>query len=367
MVVYTKNHPEVLTSIRFAANTIFGDGYNSNPALNGFVQKYSERFKDLGIVSYYLPKLQRSEDIAGFFFSLENNRDLQKRNTDASFAKELHQDADFRIVFLVFYSAIIYHLAKLMKAKGLEAPAYITFSGTGSKVIDFADPRPRLKGLTKLTEAIFEKVSTFSNQTFDSESPSAINASPSSNASTSADASAVPPLNSDSGNSHPMKSAKPVDTKEPATIELKQYENPKEITCKGGLMIDQEIDIEDIKSVLLGDTGNRLLENEPLDYNSISEATNNSVLTEYQHFIDSFFSLHKQMNFSNEFGVNPTTIAIAKKALTTKAKEYLLLGIEQQLSELNEDKTVNIAESLFFYPLVGGLNKLAYDIYANEE
>jgi len=322
IVVYTKNHPEVLTSIRFAANTIFGDGYNSNPALNGFVKKYSEKFKDLGIVSYYLPKLQHSEDIAGFFFSLENNRDLQKRNIDASFARELHQDADFRIVFLVFYSAIIYHLAKLIKAKGLEIPAYITFSGTGSKVIDFADPSPKLKALSKLTKALFTWIADKKEVTSVSDSIE--------------------------------------------TIELKQYENPKEITCKGGLMIDQEIDIENIKSVLLGDTSGRLIENEPLDYNAITDDVIDSVLVEYRNFIDSLFDLHKTINFSQEFGVNPTTMAIAKKALTVKAKEYLLLGIEQQLKELNEDKSVTIAESLFFYPLVGGLNKLALDIYANE-
>src|SRR5690606_27660571 len=115
--------------MRISFINIFGNHYNFNIALYVFVSIYTEKFKDLGIVSYYLPKLQRSDDIAGFFFSLENNRDLQKRNIDASFAKELRQDADFRIVFLIFYSAIIYHLAKLMKAKGLEMPAYITFSG----------------------------------------------------------------------------------------------------------------------------------------------------------------------------------------------------------------------------------------------
>lgn len=346
MVVYTKNRPEILTSMRFAANTIFGDGYNSNPALNGFVKKYTEKFKDLGIVSYYLPKLQRSEDIAGFFFSLENNRDLQKRNLDASFAKELKQDADFRIIFLVFYSAIIYHLAKLMKAKGLDKPAYITFSGTGSKVIDFADPRPKLKGLSKLTDAIFSEINSKSmvdGSRLSTERPDEDHDI----LAASADALAA------NRASHPRASP----------IELKQYENPKEITCKGGLMVDEEIDIEDIKSVLLGDEDNTLLEDKHLDYSSVTDKLVNSILSEYENFIDLFFKLHKEVNFSKEFGANPATIPLAQRALTGKAKEYLLLGLEQQLESLKEDPSVEVSESLFFYPLVGALNKLAYDVY----
>ena len=352
MVVYTKNRPEVLTSMRFAANTIFGDGYNSNPALNGFVKKYTEKFKDLGIVSYYLPKLQRSDDIAGFFFSLENNRDLQKRNIDASFAKELRQDADFRIVFLIFYSAIIYHLAKLMKAKGLEMPAYITFSGTGSKVIDFADPRPKLKGLSKLTEAIFSEIYHAESEQTDHEQQANDSQATEEQDILAASADALAANKA----VHPMS----------GFIDLKQYENPKEITCKGGLMIDEEIDIDDIKSVLLGDVDNTLLEDNPLGYSNITNDLINNILSEYKNFVEMFFKLHKDLNFSKEFGANPSTINLAKTILTSKAKEYLLLGIEQQQKELIDDQAIEISESLFFYPLVGGLNKLAYDIYEEE-
>lgn len=150
------------------------------------------------------------------------------------------------------------------------------------------------------------------------------------------------------------------------SIELKQYENPKEITCKGGLMIDEEIEIEDIKSVLLGDTTNRLIENQPLEYKDISEELIESVLKEYRFFIDQFFGLHTRLNFSKEFGVNPATISIAQEALTAKAKEYLLLGIEQRVKELNDDESVAITESLFFYPLIGGLNALAFAVNGAE-
>ena len=128
-------------------------------------------------------------------------------------------------------------------------------------------------------------------------------------------------------------------------------------------MIDEEIEIEDIKSVLLGDRSGRLIEDQPLEYKDISEELIDAVLAEYRAFIDQFFGLHAKMNFSKEFGVNPATIAIAQEALASKAKEYLLLGIEQQLKELNDDESVTIAESLFFYPLTGGLNRLAFEVF----
>lgn len=313
IVIYKKNDPEILTSIRFAANAIFGDAYNSNPSLNGFINKYLEQFKDLGIASYYLPKFKRSEDITGFLFSLEHNQELRKRNIEASFAKELKQDADFRIIFLLFYSAIIYHLASIMRAKGMDSPAYLTFSGTGSKIINFADPRPKLKSLSILTQHIFEKVM---GKTLD-------------------------------------------------PIELKQYENPKEITCKGGLMIDKEIDIDDIKTTLIGNREKDFIEEKPITYPEISDALLYSVIGEYKDFIRLFFQLNEEMNFSKVFGTQPASAEAYQEILTGKAKEFLLLGIEQKNEEFNEEKASVLNESLFFYPLIGSLNRLAYSISEN--
>jgi 2-amino-4-hydroxy-6-hydroxymethyldihydropteridine diphosphokinase len=56
-----------------------------------------------------------------------------------SYNNEIINDDDLKIVFLIFYSSIIYHLAKLMKQKEMKAPRYITFSGTGSKIISITD------------------------------------------------------------------------------------------------------------------------------------------------------------------------------------------------------------------------------------
>ena len=39
-------------------------------------------------------------------------------------------------IFLLFYSSIVYHIAEMMKIKGMEAPRNILFSGTGSKTLN---------------------------------------------------------------------------------------------------------------------------------------------------------------------------------------------------------------------------------------
>lgn len=114
----------------------------------------------------------------------------------------LSQDDDLKILFIYFYSAIIYHIAELMKAKNIELPKHIVFSGTGSKILTIITPD--LKILANLSKKIFEGVY---NQNFDSDG---------------------------------------------LTIETEK-EMPKEVTCKGGLMSNPEdltIDVREIKATL---------------------------------------------------------------------------------------------------------------------
>ncbi len=67
----------------------------------------------------------------------------------------LQEDEDFKIVFILFYTSIIYHIAKIIKEKGLAVPRHITFSGNGSKLIKVVSTDSKL--LAKYTKLIFEK------------------------------------------------------------------------------------------------------------------------------------------------------------------------------------------------------------------
>lgn len=323
VVVYKNNQPELLTSFRFAANSIFGDAFGRSSSINGFIQKYLERIKylldtnnqyDLSKVLEDVKEKGKSEDIVAFFFSIEKNRKIQEQNIPISFTKKLMLNSDFKIIFILFYASIIYHVAKLMKAKSIDLPRYITFSGTGSKIINIADSSDKLSTLTELTQIIFKKV-------FDKE---------------------------DIGK-----------------IELKQDQNPKEISCKGALKATAtNTSIDKIKAVLLGTTENILIPDVPKTYNDLDSETENSIITEYSSFIEWFFALNKEFSFKNHFGINPSHLELYKEFLKENAMDDLKFGIQEKKKELEGDLDINLEETLFFYPLIGGLNHLAYKIHS---
>ncbi|MGD1894397.1 MAG: hypothetical protein ACFB15_27855 [Cyclobacteriaceae bacterium] len=319
IVIFQNNQPTVLTSFRFAANAIFGDGFHGSAAINGFVRRYAEeigrllqenRQNELLRVYNAIVEEQRSQDIIAFFFSLEENKHVKEQNIPVSFHAMLKEDEDFKIVFLVFYTAIIYHLAQLMRAKGLEMPRHVLFSGRGSKVVNIVDPSPNLNSLSSLTRLVFKHV-------YEAEANS---------------------------------------------IELEQYAEPKEITCKGGLLSDVDVEIDQIKTVLLGTGNGVLVPEQPLKYPEVTDETLKQVLGEVDEFMQLLFTLHDEYNFTHHFGVNPSHLSNYRQMLREDLMEYLKSGQQLKLKELAGNQDVNVEETFFFYPLTGALNRLAFKI-----
>lgn len=322
VVVYANNRPELLTSFKFAANAIFGDAYGRSSHLNGFIQKYADRIHslletnkqhDLVSILKDIKENGSSEDIVAFFFSIERNKKIQDNNIPISFTKKLTLNNDLKIVFVIFYAAIMYHIAKLMKAKQLTPPKHITFSGTGSKMVNLADPSLKLDALTTLTQLVFKEV--YSEQVPD--------------------------------------------------IKLNQDASPKEISCKGALnaAAGKDVQLEHIKAVLIGKSTGGIVPEVALTYNDVDVFTENSVAEEYHSFLDWFFSLNKTFSFKDNFGINPGNLESYRHYLKENTLDDLKSGIEKKKQELGRDVDVNLEETLFFYPLTGGLNNLAYKIH----
>jgi hypothetical protein len=148
-------------------------------------------------------------------------------------------------------------------------------------------------------------------------------------------------------------------------ISLYQINNPKEITCKGGLLCGDYSKLEDIeekiKTTLLGDQEDTLVTTSHKKlYQDISEEQIDSVTAEVQHFIDLFFGIHADFDFHNKFGVKQAQMEQYKQWLSADLKQYTISGLRQRNSEPGE----TVYETLFFYPLIGALNKLAYRIYS---
>ena len=294
VVIFQKEKPIALTSARFAANSIFGDGYGGSPNNNGFIVKYQEKINEL-IVENKLTNLKgafdqisskkKSEDLVAFFFSLEKNTAVINKKAPLLFNSWLSNDNDLKIVFIVFYSSLIYHIANLMKAKDIDAPTNILFSGTGSKSILITNGSDKLDKLNKLTGLIFDKVFEGSKN-------------------------------------HKVK--------------INIEKNPKEITCKGGLEIDIDSigDIEDLKSVLLGDTEKTTIKENPIKYNNINDDLTKSVVSEVDNFIDLLFAIDDSMNFKKFFGVNSAHLDSYKTILKEETLNLLDTGLRRKIESL---------------------------------
>ena len=158
-------------SFRFAGKDIFG-GDN-----NALTEKYGKEYRDntLKDKTKYKKVLEniisKKKDVNSYLFSLE---DILER--DNKYSVILHRDKNVRIVFLYFFSAIIWFLAKTleenfwtkMKKSTTESdvpfPSVIYFTGNGARILDIFETSIFENGIysrpktTVLAKYIFEKV-----------------------------------------------------------------------------------------------------------------------------------------------------------------------------------------------------------------
>jgi len=317
VVVFKQNKPLLMTSFKFAGNAIFGDGFSEYGAAssNGLISKYfpyyenllaTNKLYDLSKVLSSIKDKNKTEDINAFFFSIENNPKIKDKKL-FSYNSLLANDEDLKIIFIYFYSAIIFHIADLMKQKQIELPKHIVFSGTGSKVLNVITTD--LKNLSNLSKTIFENVY---GSKFDPDGLS-------------------------------------IET---------EKEMPKEVTCKGGLMLNAEdlaIDIRTIKA-----THTCLNGVDKLTYDQLDETAKAKIANYVSEFNNYFFNLNAQYSFSDYFNVTTKSLEIFKDELSKHLRDYLEEGLEynKKLDEIATDDK-EIEETLFFYPLIGAINNLS--------
>ncbi|HEU4607840.1 MAG TPA: hypothetical protein VFS31_07000, partial [Chitinophagaceae bacterium] len=314
VVVYRKESIVSYTSFKFAGNTLFGDGYNNRPVTNGFVQFFEQKHRPIlrdTILSRYLPAIDtidRSEEFVTALFGLEHHPD--RGEISFSFTQKLYESEELKIVPLLFICSILYHVARYQKAQQGQIPRYITFSGTASKMLRMLDISRKLVSMSKVANQIF-------NDVFESSE---------------------------------------------ANIELVAADGPKEVTAKGGL---NNPDIPKMpKSVWFG--VEEALGKRTLTYRDASEEkTREAILKEVSTFIDLFFSWSTRIDFNNEFGISTRRFAEFKKILRTDLDTFLVEGIYELKEEMNRQEDGEIKETLFFMPLKGVLNKLAFCIIDN--
>ena len=321
---------KMLSSFRFAANSIFGDGYGSDADNNGFVKIFSEEFynaldsnnlRELSTALHSIEDKKVSSDIIAFFFALSQNQRVKEENIPSlNFLNKLESNTQLKYTFIIFYSAIVYYVAMSMKAKGLQMPLTIAFSGNGSRTIKIlSEDANTLRNYFKL---IFEGVY---NEKY-----------------------------SDTNN-----------------LEIVLEENPKVATCKGGILAQTNEDfetIDNLKCSLIGIDKSTL----STDGNIFSFDSNltSKVISEVEDFIEFIFKLNTDNKniFSNKFDADSAILNSIKRISKENLDEYIYSGLEQYKTEFerwggdSNSSEMKLSETLFFLPIIGMLNNLANKI-----
>jgi hypothetical protein len=315
--VVENDQPRMLLSFLFASNDIFGDAFNWNSDSNGFVTLYYEQFlnilntgkkSELAHVLKTIANRKKSTDIVAFLFSLYTNKET-KGNDALDFVLKLSQNRKLKYVFVLFYGAILYYIAKTMKAKSLQRPLTLAFSGNGSKTLRILSPSDDT--ISKYAKLIFDGV-------------------------------------------YGTKSER---------MDIIFEDEPKKATCKGGVLDPSgqtPDDIKDIKITLIGDDLNNLpagiMKFKEIPGTMIEGKIVNSVID----FVDFLFKLHEDNDkfLTSSLGADEDIIEEVKAIC--KDRVEFSESLKSALSKKKGDK--EIEETLFFYPLIGVLHKLAQEI-----
>lgn len=310
-----------VTSFRFASNALFEDSFSDLDDSNGIVNFHkSEILKllqgkglDELIKVAENPNNSRPSNMASYLFGLKENSLLAKAGINeksVDFNYLLQEDENFKIVFIIFYTAIVYHIAQITKKMGLETPRHISFSGNGSKVIRVVSTDTKL--LARYTKLVFEKV-----------------------------------LGTPYG-------------KELELLGLDKNSSPKDSTCKGGLVGGVDDDSSDKTIVLKSDASG--LVSSVDTYASVTEAYKAKTVQSVADFFSFVFNdMNTAFNFDKNFGVKASSLRIAQDVAKKDLATFLDKGISMRREESEADEAIE--ETFFFYPIKGAMQAISNEIY----
>lgn len=331
MVIVENEQVKFITSFRFAANAIFGNGYAKNN-INGIIRQFKPEIEQvieeaglrrLKEIHDDISKEKDSANIASFYFSLKNNWDIinadKKENTKIAdqldFHSKLNANSSHKIIFTLFYAAIIYHLANLMKSQKLKLPRHIAFSGNGSKTIQILSKKSDV--LEEFTKLIFEKVF---------------------------------------GEIYEGKKL---------TI-IQNADKPKEVTCKGAILYNSdEHDLNNTQKVILQGTDNQSVFTKEKYVDIDQEELLKKSVEEVKRFLKLILGLlNDYPEFMKKFGISYDSLELVEKeCFSDDLITFATKGLNQKLQEVSIKQPIE--ETFFFYPLVGLLNALSNELYTS--
>lgn len=310
-----------VTSFRFASNALFENSYSELDDNNGIVDYHKGEIlklleeKNLGELVRVFNSANNAHpsNMASFLFGLKDNTLPKKARVNEKaidFNYILQEDENFKIVFVVFYTSIIYHIAQITKKLDLDVPRHISFSGNGSKVIRVITTDTEI--LAKYTKVIFEKVL-----------------------------------------------GKPYG-KELELLGLDKDSNPKGSTCKGGLIGVEEDDDNEHKTIVFKSDCSGIVGISDT-YATITESYKSKTIKAVEDFFKFMFEdMNAVFNFNANFGVKKSAFEVAQQATAKDLATFLDKGLSQRGEETELDNVIE--ETFFFYPIKGVLQTMSNDI-----
>jgi hypothetical protein len=314
--IVENDKPKMLLSFLFASNSIFGDGFNWDSDSNGFVNLYYEPFTEilnrcghtqLVDTLKQIEERKHSPDIVTFLFSLFTNKKINS-NDALNFMLKLSQNKKLKYVFILFYGAILYFIAKSMKISLLKQPLTLAFSGNGAKTL-------------RILSSNNNTIGEYAKLIFDG-----------------------------------------VYEKEGDRIDIIFEDEPKKATSKGGVLTpirQTPNDIKAIKFTLIGDN----LDSTPTDkvkFEEVTEKMQEKIVDSVVAFVDFLFELHDNNDdfLTHSLGADDNIIDEVKKIC--KDRVELTQSLKSALNTKKGSKVIE--ETLFFYPLINVLHELARKI-----
>lgn len=333
IVFVEDGNTKYVTSFRFAADSVFGLGEQ----ITSVVSKYQSDIENIILdenrsggakYNYLFDNIYRGiigdtekGDIASFFFALKNHERLQNIENDRiDFNAMLTRDSDQKLIFVLFYSAIIYHTAQIMKAKKMELPRHIAFSGNGSRIINIIGDK---KVLAELSKCIFEKVyeKKYGNSGLDI---------------------------------------------------IQNTKNPKELTCKGGIKAaDKNYDQGHFEPLVLWGIDNDTFITDNDTYSSVdikySVTETSKKVKEFTEYVVNELVYEKYTEdvvletFAKVLNINQQALKIAKDILKREDDlvNFTRNGIKNKIDSIGNVSNIKIEETFFFYPITSLLNVIS--------
>lgn len=228
----------------------------------------------------------------------------------------LTKNDKLKYTFVVFYGAVLYHVAKMMKAKGLALPQTLAFSGNGSKTLKVLSTDKAT--LAKFAQLVFEKVF---GQKYNG-----------------------------------------------TTLEVIYEDEPKLATCKGGISCKECLSydqVDNLKTSLFGTDAVTFTTGK--HYDMIGKAEIDGVADSVSRFIDFLFEVNDENKnfFVDSLATDASVIKNVKAVCKEDLVEYTKQGLEKKMEEIQSwglGKDAEVEETMFFYPIVAMLSNLARKI-----